>query len=100
MGKREDAKIDGGRGAAESTAQGHGRRSLELGRSEVNVEFLKRFGSLSVPGVGTISLLYRNPVRGKVSVHFDPSDEIIAYLAEENGYGDGEELSTREPYTD
>lgn len=95
MGKRKDATADGGSGTTQSTVESYGRRSLELGRGEVNLEFLKRFGMLNVPGVGSISLLYRNPVQGKVSVHFDPSDELIAYLTEENGYGDGEELGTR-----
>lgn len=95
MGKRKDATTDGGSSTTQGTTESYGGRSLELGRSEVNLEFLKRFGMLNVPGIGSISLLYRNPVRGNVSVHFDPSDELIAYLTEENGYGDGEEFGTR-----
>ena len=66
----------------------------------MNLEFLKRFGALNIPGVGSVSLLYRNPIRGKVSVHFDPSDELIAYLAKENGYGNGEEQRFGEPDSD
>lgn len=65
----------------------------------MNLEFLKRFGTLTVPGVGSISLLYRNPLRGTVSVHFDPSDELIQYLAKENNH-DGEEQRTGQSYTD
>ena len=65
----------------------------------MNLEFLKRFGTLNIPGVGDISLLYRNPIRGKVSAHFNPSDDLIAYLAEENGY-DGEEFRIGGPGSD
>ena len=62
----------------------------------MNLAFLKHFGGIDIPGVGRVSLLYRNPIRGKVTAHFDPSDELIAYLAKENGHGDGEELSIGE----
>ena len=96
MDKSKNAGPDGQLGEPKSPLEGHGRRSLELGRSEVNLEFLKRFGGIAIPGVGRVSLLYRNPIRGKVTVHFDPSDELIAYLAKENGHGDGKELSIGE----
>ena len=86
MGKRQSPTTNGNGGGAQGATQGYRGHRLELGRGQVNLEFLKRFGTLNIPGVGEISLLYRNPIRGKVSVHFNPSDDLIAYLAEENGY--------------
>ena len=79
-----------------SPTESYGRRSLELGRSQVNIEFLKRFGAITIPGVGRVSLLYRNPIRGKVTAHFTPSEDLLEYLQEENENGDGKEQRIRE----
>ena len=96
MGKREDATNHDNGGGIESSPQGHGRRSLELGRREINLEFLKRFGAITIPGIGRVSLLYRNPLRGKVTVHFTPNEDLVKYLQEEND-DDGKEQRFGKP---
>lgn len=96
MGKRKDEEDHGHRGEPAGAAEGHGRRSLELGRREINLEFLKRFGAITIPGVGKVSLLYRNPLRGKVTVHFTPSEDLTRYLQEEND-NDGKEQRFGKP---
>ena len=90
MGKREDATNHDNGGGLEGASQSNGGHSLELGRREINLEFLKRFGAITIPGVGRVSLLYRNPLRGKVTVHFTPNEDLVKYLQEESEHGYGE----------
>ena len=87
MDEKDTGDNGEGSGPAGASAS-HGRRSLELGRREVNVEFLKRFGGITIPGIGRVTLLYKNPLRGSVSIHFQPSTEMLSYLLEENEHVD------------
>ena len=59
-----------------------------MGRGEINREFLKRFGKISIPGLGCITLLHKNALKSEVSVHFTPDIALYEYIHQENNNGD------------
>ena len=96
MGKQQTTRAHGTSSAPERPAQSNGGHRLELGRREINLEALCKFGQIELPGVGTISLAYSMFNRGQVSCHFEPSVELTTFIKQENErIRHGEERSPR-----
>ena len=73
------------------TSSSGGRHCIFLGRGEVNLSYLKKFGNINIEGVGSLELVLRD---GRTIVSFTPSKELYSFLKEHN-YGNREKRSTR-----